>query len=71
MQHLVIYVPYEQLKDDEVATKGTSIAQNAAQATENLLAQVLLLISAEYFILFQKVFTTLLKQLATKSRNLS
>jgi hypothetical protein len=39
LERLVIYVPYEQLKDDEVATKATSIAQNAAQATENLLAQ--------------------------------
>jgi hypothetical protein len=39
LQRLLIYVPYEQLKDDEVATKATSIAQNAADATENLLSQ--------------------------------
>ena len=39
MQHLLIYVPYEQLKDDEVATKATSIAQNAAASAENILTQ--------------------------------
>ena len=39
LQHLLIYVPYEQLKDDEVATKATSIAQNAADAMQILLSQ--------------------------------
>lgn len=39
LERLVIYVPYEQLKDDDIATKANSIAQNAAQATENLLSQ--------------------------------
>ncbi len=39
LQRLLIYVPYEQLKDDEVATKATSIAQNAADAMQVLLSQ--------------------------------
>jgi hypothetical protein len=36
LQRLIIYVPYEQLKDDEVATKATSVAQNASSAAENI-----------------------------------
>ncbi len=36
LQRLVIYVPYEQLKDDELATKATSIAQNASASAENI-----------------------------------
>ena len=39
LQRLLIYVPYEQLKDDEVATKANSIAQNAADAMQILLSQ--------------------------------
>lgn len=39
LQKLLLYAPYEQLKDDEAATKATSIAQNAADAIQNLLSQ--------------------------------
>lgn len=39
LQTLLIYVPYEQLKDDDAATKATSIAQNAADAIQILVTQ--------------------------------
>ncbi len=39
LQRLLIYVPYEQIKDDEVATKANSIAQNASDAITNILLQ--------------------------------
>src|ERR1044072_9563183 len=36
IERLIIYVPYEQLKDDEKATKANGIAQNASAAAENI-----------------------------------
>ncbi len=39
LQRLVIYVPYEQLKDNAIATKATSIAQNASDELQVLLSQ--------------------------------
>jgi hypothetical protein len=36
LERLIIYVPYEQLKDDEKATKANSVAQNASAAAENI-----------------------------------
>ena len=39
LQHLLIYTPYEQLKDDAAATKATSIAQNASDELQVLLSQ--------------------------------
>lgn len=39
LERLVIYVPYEQLKDEDVATKANSIAQNASASAENILSQ--------------------------------
>ena len=39
LQHLLIYVPYEQLKDEAAATKATSIAQNASDELQVLLSQ--------------------------------
>ncbi len=39
LQHLLLYAPYEQLKDDDAATKATSIVQNAADAIQTLLSQ--------------------------------
>lgn len=39
LQRLLIYVPYEQLKDNDAATKATSIAQNGADELQVLLSQ--------------------------------
>ncbi len=39
LQHLLIYVPYEQLKDDAAATKATSTSQNASDELQVLLSQ--------------------------------
>lgn len=39
LERMVIYVPYAQLKDEEAATKATSIAQNASAFAENILSQ--------------------------------
>ncbi len=39
LERLVIYVPYEQLNDEAMATKANSIAQNAAASAENILTQ--------------------------------
>jgi hypothetical protein len=39
LEPLLLNVPYEQIKDDERATKANSIAQNAADAVHNILSQ--------------------------------
>src|SRR5436305_2671152 len=38
LQMALISVPYEQLKDDDAATKATSIAQNAADGLQTLIS---------------------------------
>jgi hypothetical protein len=39
LEQQLLNVPYEQIKDDEQATKANSIAQNAADAVHNILSQ--------------------------------
>lgn len=39
LQQLVIYIPYEQLKDEDVATKANGIAQNASASAESIVQQ--------------------------------